>query len=112
MYTPPLDFDYKYGFSKPEKNLFKAKKGLSQKVVLDMSAMKKEPRWMTDFRLKSLEIFNKKSMPNWGGDLSKIDFKNYFYYIKPIKDRAAAWEDLPKEIKDTYDAIGIPEAEK
>ena len=107
-----LNFDYKYGFSKPEKNLFKAKKGLSQKVVLDMSAMKKEPRWMTDFRLKSLEIFNNKPMPKWGGDLSKIDFKNYFYYIKPIKDRATAWEDLPKEIKDTYDAIGIPEAEK
>lgn len=107
-----VTFDYKYGFSKPENYQYKAKKGLSRQVVLAMSALKKEPVWMTDFRLKSLQIFQKKKMPSWGGDLAKINFKNYYYYIRPTKDRVSSWNDLPKEIKDTYDAIGIPEAEK
>lgn len=109
---PNLGFDYKYGFSMPENYQFKAKKGLSAAMVAAMSKMKKEPKWMTDFRLKSLKTFEEKPMPNWGGDLSKIDFESYFYYIKPTKDRASAWEDLPSEIKETYDKIGIPEAEK
>lgn len=107
-----LQFDYKYGFSKPENYSFKAKKGLDEGVVRNISKMKGEPEWMTEFRLKSLKIFEEKKMPEWGGDLSKIDFSSYYYYIKPTKDRANAWEDLPAEIKDTYDKIGIPEAEK
>lgn len=107
-----ITFDYKYGFSKPENYQYKAKKGLSRQVVLAMSALKKEPTWMTEFRLKSLQIFQKKKMPNWGGDLTKIKFKDYYYYIRPTKDRVSSWNDLPKEIKETYDAIGIPEAEK
>lgn len=107
-----LTFDYKYGFSKPENYQYKAKKGLSRHVVLAMSALKKEPRWMTEFRLKSLKTFQQKKMPSWGGDLAKIKFKDYYYYIRPTKDRVSSWNDLPKEIKETYDAIGIPEAEK
>lgn len=109
---PNLNFDYKYGFSMPENYNFKAKKGLDASVVKAMSAMKKEPKWMTEFRLKALKIFFERPMPTWGGDLSKINFDNYYYYIRPTKDRAETWGDLPKEIKDTYDKIGIPEAEK
>lgn len=115
MQTSPqedLQFDYKYGFSKPENYQFKAEKGISEEVVRNISAMKKEPSWMTEFRVKAYKIFTEKKMPEWGGNLSKINFDSYFYYIKPTKDRAKAWEELPTEIKDTYDKIGIPEAEK
>lgn len=107
-----LQFDYKYGFSKPENYTFKAQKGLNEEIVRNISKRKKEPKWMTDFRVKAYNIFLEKKMPDWGGDLSKINFDSYYYYIKPIKDRAAAWGDLPEEIKNTYDRIGIPEAEK
>jgi len=104
--------DYKYGFSKPEHYAFKAKKGLSKKVVEEISWHKKEPAWMLEFRLKSLEMFYTKHMPTWGGDLSHIDFDDIFYYIKPTQKKAKSWQDLPEEIRDTYDRIGIPEAEK
>jgi len=104
--------DYKYGFSKPENYVFKSKRGLSRDVVEQISAMKSEPEWMRGFRLKALSIFEKKKMPTWGADLSTIDFENIFYYIKPTDNQKKNWSDLPKEIKDTYDAIGIPEAER
>src|SRR3989338_2069208 len=104
--------DYKYGFSKPENYVFKSKRGLSRSVVEQISAMKSEPEWMREFRLRSLAIFEAKKMPTWGADLSTINFDNIFYYIKPIQKQGKTWEDLPKEIKDTYDAIGIPEAER
>lgn len=107
-----LQFDYKYGFSKPENYSFKAEKGLSEEIVRNISLRKNEPDWMTEFRVKAYKIFLEKKMPEWGGDLSKINFDSYYYYIKPVKDRADSWADLPKEIKDTYDKIGIPEAEK
>lgn len=107
-----LDFDYKYGFSKPQNYSFKAKKGLNKEVIKQISLMKKEPVWMKEFRLKSYEIFKQKKMPNWGADLSKIDFDNIYYYIKPTDKQVNSWEELPKEIKDTYDKIGVPEAEK
>lgn len=107
-----LQFDYKYGFSKPENYSFKAEKGLNEEIVRNISKRKNEPLWMTEFRVKAYKIFLEKKMPDWGGDLSKINFDSYYYYIKPIKDRAAAWTDLPEEIKNTYDRIGIPEAEK
>ena len=83
-----LSLDYKYGFSMPENYQFKAKKGIKTDVVLQISRMKDEPEWMTKFRLKSFEVFLKKPMPRWGADLSAINFDNYYYYIKPIKDRA------------------------
>ncbi|MBI1863348.1 Fe-S cluster assembly protein SufB [Candidatus Microgenomates bacterium] len=114
MQTPQddLQFDYKYGFSKPENYSFKAEKGLNEEIVRNISKRKNEPAWMTEFRVKAYKIFLEKKMPDWGGDLSKINFDSYYYYIKPVKDRANAWTDLPDEIKDTYDKIGIPEAEK
>ncbi len=107
-----LDFQDKYGFSKPENYAFKAKKGLSKEIVEMISSFKKEPKWMLDLRLKAYEIFLQKKMPNWGGDLSQIDFNDIFYFIKSTNKVAETWENLPKEIKDTYDRIGVPEAEK
>lgn len=103
---------YKYGFSEPENYVYKAKKGLNEQIVRIISEMKKEPTWMRNFRLKSYEIFLGKPMPNWGADLSKIDFNDIFYYIKPNNKTEKSWDDVPKEVKDTYDKLGIPEAEK
>jgi Fe-S cluster assembly protein SufB len=91
---------------------FKAKKGLSENIVKEISMMKNEPGWMTDFRLNAYKLFMEKPMPTWGPDLSKIDFDNIYYYIKPTEGQVNKWEDLPKEIKETYDRIGVPEAEK
>ena len=104
--------DYKYGFSKPENYVFKSRKGLNTSVVEQISSMKSEPEWMRESRLRALEIFSSKKMPTWGANLSTINFGNIFYYIKPTTDQKKSWKDLPKEIKDTYDAIGIPEAER
>lgn len=103
---------YKYGFHKPDTHIFKSEKGLSEEVVRQISGHKNEPEWMAAMRLKSLLMFYKKAMPTWGADLSTIHFDDIYYYLKPIQDRAKTWEDLPKDIKDTYDRIGIPEAEK
>ena len=104
--------EYQYGFNKPENYVFKAKRGLSKSVVEQISSMKAEPLWMREQRLRALEIFLSKKMPAWGADLSTIDFDNIFYYIKPTQKQGKTWEELPKEIRETYDAIGIPEAEK
>lgn len=103
---------YKYGFNKPEHYEFKSRKGLNKTIVEEISRHKNEPDWMLQFRLKAYEIFCAKKMPMWGADLSTIDFNDIYYYIKPTKNKAKSWEDLPIEIKDTYDRIGIPEAEK
>ena len=107
-----LNFDYKYGFSMPEDPVFKAKKGLTEETVRQISAIKKEPLWMTEFRLKAYKIFLEKKMPKFGPSLDSIDFENIYYYLKPTVGQATSWEDLPKEIKNTYDRIGVPEAEK
>src|SRR3989344_5663678 len=104
--------DYKYGFAKPERYTFKAKKGLSKKTVEEISWRKNEPDWMRKFRLSAYDIFLSKPTPAWGGDLTKIKYEDIYYYIKPTAKKANSWEDLPAEIKDTYDRIGIPEAEK
>ena len=104
--------DYKYGFSKPENYVFKSRKGLVKSVVEQISSMKNEPVWMREKRLKALEIFEAKKMPTWGADLSTINFDDIYYYIKPTDSQKRSWDDLPKEIRDTYDAIGIPQAEK
>src|SRR5215469_8089160 len=103
---------YKWGFSKPENYVFKARKGLSHEIVEEISQMKGEPQWMRDFRHKSLDTFFKKPMPTWGGDLSSIDFDNIYYYIKPTQEAGETWDDLPAEIKDTFEQLGIPEAER
>ncbi|KKS96451.1 MAG: FeS assembly protein SufB, Fe-S cluster assembly protein SufB [Candidatus Gottesmanbacteria bacterium GW2011_GWA2_43_14] len=107
-----LPADYRYGFKKKENYVFKSRKGLDKKIVREISYYKNEPEWMREFRLQALDIFYGKKLPSWGGDLTGINFNDIYYYIKPVTDKAASWEELPKEIKDTYDAIGIPEAEK
>lgn len=111
------DFDLdakkeKYWFKRPENYVFKAKKGLNEKIVAEISWMKGEPEWMTKFRLRAYEIFKKKSMPGWGGDLSGIDFDNIYYYIKPAERKSRSWDDVPDDIKLTFDKLGVPEAER
>ena len=103
---------YKYGFFEPENYVFKARKGLSAEVVKEISHMKGEPDWMRAFRLHAYEQFLKKPMPTWGADLSTINFDDIYYYIKPTEKMAESWEDLPDEIRRTYDRLGIPEAER
>lgn len=107
-----IDFDYQYGFSMPDKTTFKTKKGLSIDTIKEISKIKEEPKWMLDFRLKSYEIFLEKEMPLWGADLSTIDFNAITYYARSTDKQGTSWEDLPSEIKETYDKIGVPEAEK
>src|SRR5712692_7454862 len=106
------DYKEKYGFFVPEEYVFKAKRGLNPDIVKEISWMKQEPEWMTKFRLRSLEIFRKKPMPNWGADLSVIDFENIFYYLKASDKQSKTWEELPADIKATYDRLGVPEAER
>lgn len=110
--TQGLDFEYRFGFSMPQNYHFKAKKGLNKEIIEEISFIKGEDDWMREFRLKAYEIFKSKSMPTWGADLSKINFDQIYYYIRPTEKHATSWEDLPSEIKETYDRIGIPEAEK
>ena len=101
-----------YDKANPENLKFKSKPGISEEVVREISKMKKEPKWMLDFRLQSLEIFWKKSMPKWGADLSTINFDDIYYYLKPTEKQSKSWKDLPPEILDTYEKIGMPEAER
>ncbi|TMC84110.1 MAG: Fe-S cluster assembly protein SufB [Chloroflexi bacterium] len=106
------DYKEKYGFFVPEEYVFKAKRGLNPEIVKEISWMKQEPEWMTNMRLRSLEIFRKKPMPKWGADLSVIDFENIFYYLKASDKQSKTWEELPPDIKATYDRLGVPEAER
>jgi Fe-S cluster assembly protein SufB len=92
--------------------VFKSRKGLSHEIVEEISQMKGEPQWMRDFRHKSLDLFLKRPMPTWGADLSAIDFDDIYYYIKPTQQAGQSWDDLPAEIKDTFEQLGIPEAER
>ena len=101
---------YQFGFHKPDNSVFKTPKGLSREVVEAISHYKNEPDWMRNFRLQALMIFEQKMMPNWGADLSGIDFNNMYYYISPSYRKFRDWKDVPADIKDTYDRIGIPEA--
>jgi len=101
----------KYDFHTEEKYVFKARKGLNAEIVSEISAMKGEPQWMRDFRLKSLAVFESKPLPQWGG-LIGVDFQDIYYYIKPTEGQGHNWEDVPAEIKQTFDRLGIPEAEK
>jgi Fe-S cluster assembly protein SufB len=102
----------KYGFHDDEQHVFKIRKGLDRSIVEEISKMKGEPQWMTDYRVKALEIFEKKAMPNWGGDLSQIDFQDIYYYVKPTSEEARSWDDVPADMKRTFDKLGIPEAEQ
>ncbi len=102
----------KYGFHEEEKSVFKSKKGLNHQVVDDISDHKGEPDWMRAFRHKSLDIFLSKPMPTWGGKLDDINFDEIFYYLKPSDHKGQTWEDVPPEIKRTFDKLGIPESEQ
>ncbi len=106
------DYEERYGFHDPENYVFKSRPGLDRQIVEEISSMKGEPEWMRDFRLRSLQIFERKPMPAWGGDLSGIDFDKIFYYVKASAGQERDWEDVPEYIKDTFDKLGIPEAER
>jgi Fe-S cluster assembly protein SufB len=101
----------KYDFRTESNYVFKARKGLDEEIVRQISDIKNEPAWMRDFRLDSLKIFNSKPMPRWGGKIG-IDFQDIYYYLKPAEHQGKTWDDVPEEIKKTFDRLGIPEAEK
>src|SRR3989338_2925883 len=102
----------KYGFHVEEKEVFRAQKGLNHKLIDAICDHKNEPDWMRQFRHKALDIFLKKPMPLWGGDLSEINFDDIYYYIKPSDQKGKTWDEVPAEIKRTFDKLGIPEAEQ
>jgi Fe-S cluster assembly protein SufB len=109
------NYDEKYGFSvKEDYYAFKSRKGLDRQIVGEISEMKGEPAWMRDFRLKSLEIFERKPMPKWGGDgvLDTIKFDDIYYYVKATDRQQRSWDEVPEDIKYTFDRLGIPEAEQ
>ena len=102
----------KYGFNVTSTPVFKAQKGLTEEIVRQISQMKNEPKWMLDFRLRAYKIFREKPTPTWGGDLSKIDYDDIYYYLKPSNQEEKTWADVPDKIKETFDRLGIPQAEK
>jgi len=103
---------YDYGWADSDAAGSSARRGLSEEVVRDISAKKDESEWMLKLRLKGLRLFGKKPMPTWGADLSQIDFDNIKYFVRSTEKQAASWDELPDDIKNTYDRLGIPEAEK
>src|SRR6476619_3964337 len=110
---PQVDIgEYQYGFRDEEDYFFKSKRGLDRETVLEISKMKDEPDWMLEFRLKAYDHFVKRPMPNWGGDLSGINFDDIFYYIRPSEKQGKTWDEVPEYIKNTFDKLGIPEAER
>src|SRR5579859_4348748 len=103
---------YKFGWADSDVAGASARRGLSEEVVRDISGRKSEPQWMLDLRLRGLKYFGRKPMPNWGADLTGIDFGNIKYFVRSTEKQAASWDELPADIKSTYDRLGIPEAEK
>jgi Fe-S cluster assembly protein SufB len=105
--------EYQFGFSDPtDKYAFTSQRGLNAEVVRQISAMKEEPAWMLEFRLRALDHFNQRPMPTWGADLSTLDLDNIFFYVKPTDLEGRSWDDVPEDIKNTFDKLGIPEAER
>lgn len=114
---PETDFiegldDYQFGFNDPESFVFKSQKGLDEKVVRQISAMKGEPAWMLKFRLKALKYYLEREIPTWGADLSDLDLDDIHYYVKPTESEGRTWDDVPETIKNTFSKLGIPEAEQ
>jgi len=106
-------YEATYGFHDDDvKYAFKSEKGLTREIVRQISEMKNEPEWMTEFRLKAYDIFVSKPMPTWGGDLSNINFNDIYYYVRATDQKGRSWDEVPPEIKDTFDRLGIPEAEQ
>lgn len=106
------NYDERFGFNVDVETIRRTKRGLSEEVVREISQIKGEPEWMTEFRLKALGIFNKKKMPTWGPDLSDIDFSKITYYLSASEKKAKTWDEVPDKIKKTFDRLGIPQAEK
>ena len=101
---PQVDIgEYQYGFRDEEDYFFKSKRGLDRETVLEISKMKDEPDWMLEFRLKAYDHFVKRPMPNWGGDLSGINFDDIFYYIRPSEKQGKTWDEVPEYIKNTFE---------
>ena len=115
MSKPTVDVDldtYKYGFRDEEKYVFKSRKGLDHGIVDQISWMKGEPDWMRALRHKALDIFYAKPVPTWGADLSGLDYDDIYYYVKPVEQQGQSWDEVPEDIKRTFDRLGIPEAER
>lgn len=104
--------DYQYGFQDPDVSVFKTRAGLDEGVVRQISAMKDEPEWMLEYRLKSLKHFFQRPMPSWGPDLSNLDLEHLIYYVRPTEKSEGSWDEVPETIKNTFDKLGIPEAEQ
>lgn len=102
----------KYNFKNPENYVFKAQKGLTREIVEQISMMKNEPQWMLDFRLKAYDHYLKRVMPNWGPDVTTLDLDDIYYYVKPTEGQEKSWDDVPEDIKNTFEKLGIPEAEQ
>jgi len=108
-----VDLDeYRYGFRDKEDYVFKSRKGLDHEIVDEISWMKGEPDWMRALRHKALDIFFNKPTPTWGGDLSRLDYNDIYYYIKPVEQQGRTWDEVPDSIKETFERLGIPEAER
>ena len=104
--------DYKYGFRDPDNYVFKSRRGLNREVVAQISEMKEEPEWMLEFRLRALDHFMKRPMPTWGGDLGKLNLDNIYFYTRPTEKEGRSWDEVPDTIKETFNRLGIPEAEQ
>ena len=104
--------EYKYGFNIPENYVFKSRKGLDETIVKEISWMKEEPEWMNKLRLSAYNAFRKRPTPQWGGNLNDINFDDLYYYIKPTDQQERSWDDVPDDIRNTFERLGIPEAER
>src|SRR5690625_7726187 len=103
--------DYKYGFQDRDVSVFRSGKGLTREIVEEISSMKEEPQWMLDYRLKALEHFYERPMPQWGGDLSELDFDEIVYYVKPSERQGRAWDEVQDEIIQTAEGLGLEAGE-
>jgi len=106
------NYKEKFGFNMPNDSSFKAKKGLSEEVVKNISKIKDEPQWMLDYRLNALKSFQKKKLPSWGPNLSNINFDDIYYYLKPLSNEKKTWDEVPESIKTTFERLGVPQAER
>ncbi|AEW05087.1 FeS assembly protein SufB [Sulfobacillus acidophilus DSM 10332] len=107
-----IQSEYQYGFNDGDVAVLKFNRGLSRETVEEISRIKQEPKWMLDFRLHALDVFYKKPMPKWGANLDALNFDDIVYYVKPSERQGRTWEDVPQAIKDTFERLGIPEAER
>ena len=107
----PTD-DYKYGFKNEDVSIANTGKGLNEDVIREISKLKNEPEWMLEFRLKAYKLFKQLPLPSFGPDLSNLDFDSFTYFIRPSEKVENSWEKVPEKIKETFDKLGIPEAEQ